>query len=169
MEKETINSRRRKKDKPAKVNDSCQVQWGWRQKKEQMEKIEEKNRMEKQSINQYVPGDLAEVDTRRQRIKSTVQSTGLVQVLEIFTDIQAPFYDAFVPCKKLVHHKAFSWHLFPPQTSIKQLRVGVDVATSAAVDDISNKWRKSFFNPASVSRISLFNGGQPVDNIRKWG
>ena len=88
MEKETINSRRRKKDKPAKVNDSCQVQWGWRRKKEQMEKIEEKNRMEKQSINQYVPGDLAEVDTGRQRIKSTVQSTGLVQVLKIITDIQ---------------------------------------------------------------------------------
>ena len=54
-----------------------------------MEKIEEKIRMEKQSINQYVPGDMAEVDTRRQRIKSTVQSTGLVQVLEIITDIQA--------------------------------------------------------------------------------
>ena len=54
--------------------------------------------------------------------------------------------------------------MFLPQTSIKQLRVGVDVAASAAVDDISNKWRKSFFNPASVSRISLFNGGQPVDN-----
>ena len=87
MEKQTINSRRRQKDKPT-VNDSCQAQWGWRQKKEQMENFE-KIRMEKQSINQYVPGDLAEVNTRRQRIKSTVQSTGLVQVLEIITDIQA--------------------------------------------------------------------------------
>ena len=41
------------------------------------------------TIKQYVPGDLAEVNTRRQRIKSTVQSTGLVQVLEILTDFQA--------------------------------------------------------------------------------
>ena len=54
--------------------------------------------------------------------------------------------------------------MFPSQTSIKQLRVGVDVAASAEVDDISSKWRKPFFNPASVSRISLFNNGQPVDN-----
>ena len=61
-----------------------------------MEKIEEKIRMEKQSINQYVPGDMAEVDTRRQRIKSTVQSTGLVQVLEIITDPSA-FIRCFCP------------------------------------------------------------------------
>ena len=57
--------------------------------KNKWKKIEERKSMEKQSISQYVPGDLAEVDTRRQRIKSTVQSTGLVQVLEIITDSQA--------------------------------------------------------------------------------
>ena len=65
-----------------------------------MEKIE-KIRMEKQSINQYVPGDLAEVDTRRQRIKSTVQSTGLVQVLEIITD-PSIFIRCFCPFQKVV-------------------------------------------------------------------
>ena len=54
-------------------------------KKNKWKKLKKK----KQSINQYFPGDLAEVNTRRQRIKSTVQSTGLVQVLEIITDIPA--------------------------------------------------------------------------------
>ena len=56
--------------------------------------------MEKQSINQYVPGDLAEIDTRRQRIKSTVQSTCLVQVLEIITD-PSIFIRCFCPLQNV--------------------------------------------------------------------
>ena len=80
-------------------------------KKEQMEKIE-KIRMEKQSINQYVPVDLAEVNTRRQRIKSTVQSTGLVQVLEIITDPSA-FLRCLCPLQNVGSPKSVFLTLVP--------------------------------------------------------